>query len=116
LRRGGAGNVNVTVFAHASIRVYCAFASLYFKVSIFPKFIAKALGRGNCLVRSFNAGTADNNIACRIHKANLLALTHIERVISSKCKRVSVSGWADNRRSGRRRIGCNPPRFSLFDC
>jgi hypothetical protein len=114
LLRGCACNVNVTGFTHTAVSIYCAFASLYFKVSVFAKFIAKALGYGNRSFCVFNAKTAEDNIASSVHNANLLALTHIERIISSKRKRVTASGWADNRCSARQRVRRGSACVPLF--
>jgi hypothetical protein len=114
LRRGCAGNVNVTGSAHASIRIYGAFASLYCKGSVFAQVIAKTLGCGNRLFRTFSARTAEDNITARIHKANFLALTNIERITSPKCKWFFASGWADNRRSGRRCVSRGPSGSALL--
>jgi hypothetical protein len=100
LRWGCAGNVNVAGSANSTIRVYYAFAKLYFKVSVFPKVIAEALGRSNRSISAFNARTADNNIALSVHKADLFIRPHVKRVIRSKRKPFFTSVWADNSRSG----------------
>jgi ribosomal protein L34E len=114
LRRGCAGNINVTGSPDTAIRVYCAFAGLYCKGSVSAVFIANALGHSNRSGCVFSARTTEENITLTVHKANFLAFAHVKRITSSKRKRVSARGWAYNRRTTRRSIRRSPSGRTLF--